>query len=45
MMEVYEEIELPDPSDTTNIPTPSNLREHIFEFTHKGKIKNIERQE
>ena len=42
LMEVYEEIELPDPNDTTNIPTPSNLREHIFEFTHKGKKKNIE---
>ena len=37
LLNVYEDIELPDPNDITKIPTPSNLNTLIFKFPHKGK--------
>ena len=40
LLEVYEDIELPDPDDIEQIPTFGNL-EHVFEFRHKGKKKNV----
>ena len=39
LLEAYEGIELPDPDDIRNIPTPSNMDKLIFEFPHKGKKK------
>ena len=39
LLETYEGIELPDPDDIRNIPTPSNMDTLIFEFPHKGKRK------
>ncbi len=40
LLEVYEDIELPDPNDIEQIPTFGNL-DHVFEFKHKGKKKNL----
>ena len=37
--DVYENIELPDPNDIEQIPTPSNLN-HVFNFKHNGKKGN-----
>lgn len=37
LQETYKDIELPDPEDKKNIPTPSNLDKVIFAFPHKGK--------
>lgn len=39
LLEVYEDIELPDPNDIQQIPTPGNL-DHVFEFKHSGKKRN-----
>ena len=39
LLDVYENIELPDPNDIQQIPTPSNL-EHVFNFKHNGKKRN-----
>lgn len=39
LLETYEGIELPDPDDVRNIPTPGNLDKLVFEFPHKGKRK------
>ena len=40
LLEVYEDIELPDPNDIEQIPTFGNL-DHVFNFRHKGKKKNV----
>ena len=37
LQETYQDIELPDPNDKKNIPTPSSLDKVVFEFPHKGK--------
>lgn len=37
LLDVYEDIELPDPEDIRFIPTPGNLDKLVFEFSHKGK--------
>ena len=39
LLEVYEDIKLPDPNDISNIPTPGNLKNLIFRFPHNGKRK------
>lgn len=39
LLEVYEDIELPDPNDITQLPTFGNL-DYVFKFKHKGKKKN-----
>lgn len=40
LLEVYEDIELPDPDDITQTPTFADL-DHVFMFRHKGKKKNL----
>ena len=40
LLEVYKDIELPDPNGIEQIPTPGNL-EHVFNFRHSGKKKNV----
>ncbi len=40
LLEVYEDIKLPDPNDIEQIPTFGNL-DHVFNFRHKGKKKNV----
>ena len=35
--EHYEDIKLPDPFDSANIPTKATLRSTVFRFPHKGK--------
>ena len=37
LLETYEELELPDPDNIRNIPTPGNMDKLVFEFPHKGK--------
>ena len=37
LQETYQDIELPDPEDKKNIPTPSSLDKVVFDFPHKGK--------
>ena len=43
LQETYQDIELPDPEDKKNIPTPSRLDKIVFEFPHKGKNSYEER--
>ena len=40
LLEVYEDIKLPDPNDIEQIPTFGKL-DHVFDFRHKGKKKNV----
>lgn len=39
LTEAYKDIQLPDPADPANIPTPSTLDKVVFQFPHNGKIK------
>ena len=45
LQETYKDIELPDPEDKKNIPTPSNLDKVVFAFPHKGKKLSKEESE
>lgn len=40
LLSVYEDIQLPDPEDSKNIPTMKNL-DMVFKFQHKGKITAV----
>ena len=40
LLEVYEDIELPDPNNIEQIPTFGNL-DHVFNFRHNGKKRNV----
>lgn len=39
LTEMYKDIELPDPKNPANIPTPKTLKTTIFYFRHNGKKK------
>ena len=41
LQDVYENIQLPDPADITNIPTMKDLNKYVFEFPHSGKKTQI----
>ena len=41
LLEIYQDIELPNPDDTRNIPTSGNMNTLIFSFPHNGKIENV----
>lgn len=40
LQEVYKDIELPNPDDPAQIPTPSTFYSTVYKFPHHGKKKN-----